>query len=136
MVHPLQSPAVAACSANSISAPDLPPPLSAASKRGEADASVTVLGMGVINVYDKYKRMQANCITHSKGGRRCRLTSSRNVGSDPDHGLVGFAMLWLLWSDEEHVSCKAEHCNPFFYALLAASVDQRQVAREQFFHCL
>ena len=46
-------------------------------------------------------------------GRRCRLTSGKYVGSDPNHGrLVGFAMLWL-WNGEGHVSFQAEQCIPF-----------------------
>ena len=44
-------------------------------------------------------------------GRRCRLTSGKNVGSDPNHGRpVGFAMLWL-WNGEGHVSFQAEQCS-------------------------
>ena len=99
----------------------------------KADASVTVPGLGIVSVYDKYKHMEVNSKTHSTGGRRCRLSRGTNVGSDPDHGRpVGFAMLWLPLSGEGHFSCQAEHCNPFFYALLAAPVEQHQAAREQF----
>ena len=77
IVHSVPPPAAAACSAPG------------ANRRGTADASVTVPGLGVTSVYHKQK-----CI--SKGGQRCRLTRGTNVDCNPDHGrLVGFATLWL-----------------------------------------
>ena len=63
------APAVAASSAGSSRAPDPPATLPATSKRGKADASVTVPGLGVVSVYDKYKHMEVNCKTRSKCGR-------------------------------------------------------------------
>ena len=49
-----------------LAVPAAPVPSPAASKRGKADASVTVPSLGVISVYDQYKLMKFNCKTHSK----------------------------------------------------------------------
>ena len=106
--------------------PKAPPPFAA---RGKADVVVVVPGLGAIRYYDKDKRMEATCAVHAS--ERCRLTRGTRVGVDPDYGRpIGFMMLWLQRSHLPHVAMKAEHTNPFFYALLCSAIEDRRAARE------